>query len=113
MLEVKTSLRKILCYLGIRGSKAEVSQNQGIIGKRLACLLLIVGAFVLPPTGAHRRRNMSAASVFAMQYVSNGGSDSNDGFTWGLPKATIRAAISALPQSGGTVITSSDYKAAF
>lgn len=70
----------------------------------------MVGTSLL--VAAHRQTKASS-TLFTMQYVSNAGSDSNDGFTWGLPKATISAAISALPQTGGTVITSSGYKATF
>lgn len=39
----------------------------------------------------------------AIQYVSTSGSDTNDGFSRGTAKATIQAAIDALPTGGGVV----------
>lgn len=39
----------------------------------------------------------------AIQYVSTSGSDTNDGLSWGTAKATIQAAIDALPAGGGRV----------
>lgn len=38
-----------------------------------------------------------------IQYVSTAGNDSNNGLTWGTAKATIQAAINALPTGGGLV----------
>lgn len=39
----------------------------------------------------------------ATLYVATGGSDSNNGLSWSEPKATIQAAIAALPSNGGII----------
>lgn len=45
----------------------------------------------------------SLSSIDGLIFVSTEGSDSNDGLSYGTAKATIQAAINALPASGGIV----------
>jgi hypothetical protein len=45
----------------------------------------------------------TASATTAVQYVSVDGNDANNGLAWTTPKATVSAAISALPSQGGTV----------
>lgn len=49
------------------------------------------------------RPALNPAPSDAIQYVSTNGNDSNDGLSMGTAKATIQAAINALPSAGGTV----------
>lgn len=46
---------------------------------------------------------MKPASTAGVLYVTASGSDSNDGLSWGSAKATISAALTALPSTGGTI----------
>lgn len=59
------------------------------------------------------RESLLGASTVAIQYVATGGNDSNDGLTWGLPKATIPGALAALPSTGGTIKVAPGYAASF
>lgn len=49
------------------------------------------------------------ASTNAIEYAASGGSDSNDGKSWGTAKATVMAAYDALPPLGGTIYICSIY----
>jgi hypothetical protein len=57
------------------------------------CSLLIIS----PVFG----QSMKPTHSDGMQFVAAGGSDSNDGLGWGTAKATIAAAVAALPTSKG------------
>lgn len=49
------------------------------------------------------------ASTNAIEYAASGGSDSNDGKSWGTAKATVMAAYDALSALGGTIYICSIY----
>lgn len=82
--------------------------------KSLVALLVLLGGTLVgtPFRGSQSRAPVSDSGV-AIQHVATGGSDSNDGLTWGLPKATITGALAALPSSGGTIKVAPRYTATF
>jgi hypothetical protein len=83
--------------------------------KYLGALVLLIGTSGL--SVAHLRAQRMALAISpsseAIQHVSNDGNDSNDGSTWGLPKATIAGALASLPSAGGTIEVAPGYTAAF
>jgi hypothetical protein len=81
--------------------------------KCLAILLALTAARFddMPLSLSRLQTATDAMSNLPIQYVWTNGKDSNDGLI--LPKATIAAAIAALPPTGGTVVTSPDYSASF
>lgn len=53
-----------------------------------------------------------AASV-TMYVSASTGNDSNDGLSWGTPKATLQAAVTALASTGGTIYAAGTFTAGF
>jgi hypothetical protein len=82
--------------------------------KCLAVLLVLVGMSVVsgPFRGSQSGASTPGWSV-GVQHVAADGNDSNDGSTWGLPKATISGALAALPSTGGTIEVAPGYSATF
>lgn len=74
--------------------------NRRQFGRTLAPLGLAAVTSGLPRTSAAQTAVVTGT---AMVYVETDGSDSNDGSSWSTAKATIQAAITALPPNGGIV----------
>lgn len=86
----------VLLFSGLLSGAAQINRVGASTTRASAALMALDGV-------------ANAIPSVAIQYVSANGSDSNNGLTWGTAKATISAAVTALPATGGRIEVAPNY----